>query len=80
MRLLVLELWGVGDVALALPFLRIASQRADVTLLAKRHAAAVLEDGALHRLGSGHLARVLAPKAAGALHLLALAGVRYTPW
>ncbi|MBI2516062.1 MAG: glycosyltransferase family 9 protein [Opitutae bacterium] len=38
-RLLVVELWGVGDLALAVPFLREASRHAQVTLLAKPHAA-----------------------------------------
>jgi ADP-heptose:LPS heptosyltransferase len=38
-RLLVVELWGVGDVALAVPFLREASRHTRVTLLAKPHAA-----------------------------------------
>lgn len=41
-RLLVLELWGVGDVALALPFLRAATAHAEVVLLAKAHAAPLL--------------------------------------
>jgi heptosyltransferase-2 len=34
-KLLVVELWGVGDLALATPFLRAASARFEVTLLAK---------------------------------------------
>lgn len=38
-RLLVLELWGLGDLALAIPFLRAATPHARVTLLAKPHAA-----------------------------------------
>ncbi|MEY4386709.1 MAG: hypothetical protein RLY20_1992 [Verrucomicrobiota bacterium] len=38
-RLLVVELWGLGDLILATPFLRAAGQRFDVTLLAKSHAA-----------------------------------------
>lgn len=38
-RLLVVELWGLGDLALAVPFLRAASQHMRVTLLAKPHAA-----------------------------------------
>jgi heptosyltransferase-2 len=38
-RLLVIELWGVGDLALATPFLRAACERFSVTLLAKPHAA-----------------------------------------
>ncbi len=42
LRLLILELWGLGDVALALPFLRRAASVADVTLLAKPHAAPLL--------------------------------------
>ena len=41
-RLLVVELWGVGDLALALPFLRAAAHHARVTLLAKPHAAPLL--------------------------------------
>ncbi|HEY0968149.1 MAG TPA: glycosyltransferase family 9 protein [Opitutaceae bacterium] len=41
-RLLALELWGLGDVALALRFLRVASQHAHVTLVAKPHAAPLL--------------------------------------
>jgi heptosyltransferase-2 len=41
-RLLALELWGLGDLALALPFLRAAADRADVTLLAPPHAAPLL--------------------------------------
>lgn len=36
--LLVVELWGVGDLAIATPFLRAAAERFDVTLLAKPHA------------------------------------------
>jgi len=40
--LLVTEVWGLGDVALAVPFLRAASERYQVTLLAKPHAAQVL--------------------------------------
>lgn len=42
LRLLVLELWGLGDLALALPFLRAASTHARVTLLAKPFAAPLL--------------------------------------
>jgi ADP-heptose:LPS heptosyltransferase len=38
----VTELWGIGDTALALPFLRAASAHADVTLVAKPHAAPLL--------------------------------------
>ncbi|HEY0944992.1 MAG TPA: glycosyltransferase family 9 protein [Opitutaceae bacterium] len=41
-RLLVSELWGLGDVVLALPFLQDASAHADVTLLAKPHAGPLL--------------------------------------
>ena len=37
-RLLVVELWGLGDVAMALPFVQAAAQRARITLLAKPHA------------------------------------------
>ena len=42
LRLLVLELWGLGDLALALPFLRAASTHTRVTLLAKPLAAPLL--------------------------------------
>jgi ADP-heptose:LPS heptosyltransferase len=38
----VLELWGLGDLALALPFLRTAARHAHVTLLAQPHAAPLL--------------------------------------
>jgi ADP-heptose:LPS heptosyltransferase len=41
-RLLALELWGLGDLALAVPFLRAAARQADVTLLAKPGAAGLL--------------------------------------
>jgi ADP-heptose:LPS heptosyltransferase len=41
-RLLAVELWGLGDVALAIPFLRVAAAHARVTLLAKPHAAPLL--------------------------------------
>lgn len=41
-RLLAVELWGLGDLALAMPFLRVASERTEVTLLAKPHAAPLL--------------------------------------
>ena len=34
-RLLVLELWGLGDLAIATPFLQAAAERYEVTLLAK---------------------------------------------
>lgn len=34
-RLLVLELWGLGDLVIATPFLRAAAERFDVTLIAK---------------------------------------------
>ena len=37
-RLLVVELWGIGDVAMAIPFLREAARHSRVTLLAKPHA------------------------------------------
>lgn len=40
--MLVTELWGLGDLALALPFLRAATRRAQVILLAKPHAAPLL--------------------------------------
>jgi ADP-heptose:LPS heptosyltransferase len=41
-RLLVVELWGLGDLALAMPFLRIATAHARVSLLAKPQAAPLL--------------------------------------
>lgn len=37
-KLLVVELWGVGDLIIATPFLRAASERYEVTLLAKPYA------------------------------------------
>jgi len=37
-RLLAIELWGLGDLVIATPFLHAASQRFDVTLLAKPYA------------------------------------------
>lgn len=37
-RLLIVELWGLGDLVIATPFLQAASQRYDVTLLAKPYA------------------------------------------
>jgi ADP-heptose:LPS heptosyltransferase len=37
-KMLVLELWGLGDLSIATPFLRAASEKFDVTLLAKPHA------------------------------------------
>lgn len=37
-KLLVIELWGVGDLAIATPFLRLAATKYDVTLLAKSYA------------------------------------------
>lgn len=43
LRLLALELWGLGDLALAMPFLHEASRQAAVTLLAKPHAAPLLQ-------------------------------------
>lgn len=42
-RLLVVELWGLGDLALAVPFLRTAVRHARVSLLAKPHAAPLLQ-------------------------------------
>lgn len=42
-RLLVVELWGLGDLALAVPFLRTAARRARVTLLAQPHAAPLVD-------------------------------------
>lgn len=41
-RLLVVELWGLGDLVLAMPFLRTATRHTRVTLLAKPHAAPLL--------------------------------------
>lgn len=41
-RLLVLELWGLGDLALALPFLRAATAHYRITLVAPPHAAPLL--------------------------------------
>ena len=40
--LLVTELWGLGDLALAVPFLRAAAKSMRVTLVAKPHAAPIL--------------------------------------
>jgi heptosyltransferase-2 len=37
-RLLVVELWGLGDLVIATPFLRAASEKFEVTLLAKPYA------------------------------------------
>jgi len=37
-RLLVLEFWGLGDLVIATPFLRAATEKYDVTLLAKPYA------------------------------------------
>src|ERR1051326_182928 len=37
-KLLVVQLWGLGDLAIATPFLQAASERFDVTLLAKPYA------------------------------------------
>jgi ADP-heptose:LPS heptosyltransferase len=37
-RLLVVELWGLGDLVIATPFLRVAAQRYEVTVLAKPYA------------------------------------------
>ena len=34
-RLLVMELWGMGDLVIATPFLRAASERFEVTLVCK---------------------------------------------
>lgn len=42
-RLLVVELWGIGDLALAIPFLRMAVHHARVTLFAKPHAAVLMQ-------------------------------------
>src|ERR1039457_6248745 len=38
-KLLVVELWGLGDLVIATPFLRAASEKFEVTLLAKPYAA-----------------------------------------
>lgn len=40
-KLLAIELWGVGDLVIATPFLQAASEVFDVTLLAKPHAQAL---------------------------------------
>lgn len=40
--MLAVELWGLGDIALAVPFLREAAKHGRVTLLAKPHAAPLL--------------------------------------
>jgi len=37
-KLLVVELWGLGDLVIATPFLQAACERFDVTLLAKPYA------------------------------------------
>jgi ADP-heptose:LPS heptosyltransferase len=37
-KLLIVELWGLGDLVIATPFLRTAAERFDVTLLAKPYA------------------------------------------
>ena len=37
-KLLIIELWGLGDLAIATPFLRAASDQYTVTLLAKPYA------------------------------------------
>src|SRR5438270_12922444 len=37
-RLLVIELWGLGDLVIATPFLRAAAQKYEVTVLAKPYA------------------------------------------
>ncbi|HEX4265685.1 MAG TPA: glycosyltransferase family 9 protein [Verrucomicrobiae bacterium] len=37
-RLLIIELWGLGDLAIATPFLRAAIQKYDITILAKPYA------------------------------------------
>ena len=42
-HLLVVELWGLGDLTFAIPFLRAALRCFEVTLLAKAHARALLE-------------------------------------
>jgi ADP-heptose:LPS heptosyltransferase len=42
-KLLVLELWGLGDLTFATPLLRAAVERYEVTLMAKAHARPLLE-------------------------------------
>ena len=37
-KLLIVELWGLGDLVIATPLLRTAAQRFDITLLAKPYA------------------------------------------
>ncbi len=37
-KLLIIELWGLGDLVIATPFLRAASEQYDVTLVAKLYA------------------------------------------
>ena len=37
-RLLIIELWGLGDLVISTPFLRAATQKYDVTILAKPYA------------------------------------------
>ena len=37
-KLLVVELWGLGDLVIATPFLQAAAEKFDVTLLAKPYA------------------------------------------
>ncbi len=41
-KLLLIEVWGLGDLVIATGFLRLAVERYEVTLLAKGHAAALL--------------------------------------
>jgi heptosyltransferase-2 len=42
-KLLILELWGLGDLTFSTPLLRAAVERYDVTLVGKSHARALLE-------------------------------------
>src|ERR1035438_8881799 len=37
-KLLIVELWGLGDLVIATPFIRAAAEKFEVTLLAKPHA------------------------------------------
>src|SRR5437867_7273594 len=37
-KLLIVELWGLGDLVLATPFLRAAAEKFDVSLVAKHYA------------------------------------------
>jgi ADP-heptose:LPS heptosyltransferase len=43
-KLLVIELWGIGDLILSTPFLRSVTDKYQVTLVGKRHACSTLGD------------------------------------